>query len=45
MRALAGLDGRHGWIKTEWRGGRKANLYRPGWRLLRLVERVNREGH
>lgn len=40
MRALCGLDGRHGWIRNEWRGGRKTNIYSPGWRLAQLMQRA-----
>jgi hypothetical protein len=38
-RALQGLDGRHGWIIRDWRGGQKSNRYLPGWRLRLIVER------
>lgn len=38
-RALQGLEGHHGWIVNEWRGGQKTNCYRPGWRLVRILHR------
>ena len=41
-RAIYGLEGRHGWIHNEWRGGRKTNIYSPGWRLLSLIGRERR---
>jgi len=40
---LAMLDlERRGWLRNETRWGRKSNLYFPGWRLLRLIERTRR---
>jgi len=38
-RALQGLDGQHGWIVRDWRGGQKSNEYLPGWRLKRIIQR------
>lgn len=38
-RALQGLDGQHGWIVSDWRGGQKTNIYLPGWRLKRVLYR------
>lgn len=39
MAALDGLDGKHGWIVRDWRGGQKTNVYLPGWRLKRVLYR------
>jgi|GEM_PF-3889738 len=41
-RGLSALEGRHGWVSNEWRGGRKTNIYSPGWRLLQLIQRTER---
>lgn len=38
-RALQGLDGTHGWIIRDWRGGQKTNEYQAGWRLKRILSR------
>ena len=38
-RALQGLEGNHGWIVRDWRGGQKTNEYMPGWRLKRILQR------
>jgi len=43
-RALQDLEhgnARHkgGWILCEWRGGKKTNIYTPGRRLARIVQR------
>lgn len=43
-RALQGLDGQHGWIVRDWRGGQKSNEYLPGWRLKRLLQRYRIKG-
>lgn len=40
-RALQGLEGPHGWIVTDWRGGQKTNIYLAGWRLKRILQRHN----
>ena len=40
-RALRGLDGSHGWIRSEWRGGRQTNVYAAGWRLARILDRIS----
>lgn len=42
-RALQGLDGQHGWITREWQGGQKTNIYSPGWRLKRILERWRKQ--
>lgn len=42
-RALQGLDGQHGWIIRDWRGGQKSNVYLPGWRLKRILDRWKEE--
>jgi len=41
-RALQGLGGHHGWILPDWRGGQKSNVYLPGWRLKRIIQRYRR---
>lgn len=41
-RALQGLDGQHGWIIRDWRGGQKSNVYLAGWRLKRILQRWKR---
>ena len=43
-RALQGLDGQHGWIVRDWRGGQKSNEYLPGWRLKRVMQRYKKGG-
>ena len=43
-KALQGLDGQHGWIIKDWRGGQKSNVYLPGWRLKRILIRCNKKG-
>ena len=37
--ALQGLEGPHGWIVADWRGGQKTNIYLAGWRLKRILHR------
>lgn len=44
MAALDGLDGNHGWIIRDWRGGQKTNVYLPGWRLKRVLQRYRQRG-
>lgn len=43
-RALQGLEGQHGWIVNDWRGGQKTNEYLPGWRLRRVLQRYKKGG-
>lgn len=44
MAALRGLEGQHGWIVNDWRGGQQTNVYLPGWRLRRVLQRYRRLG-
>lgn len=43
VRSLNDLT-RRGWLHVEWRGGRKANLYQPGWRLKQIIHRAQVKG-
>lgn len=40
--AMRGLDGQHGWIVNDWRGGQKTNVYLPGWRLKKILSRYKK---
>lgn len=40
--AIKGLDGQHGWIVNDWRGGQKTNIYLPGWRLKKILLRYRK---
>lgn len=42
MQAMKGLDGQHGWIVNDWRGGQKTNIYLPGWRLKKILLRYKK---